>query len=69
MPGVQDSHGNARAGLRPTDTILSIGEQATLDASDLQRAMGTGVIDVTISMRVLRDDDVVTIDVVPTELS
>jgi len=66
---VVDGSPAARAGLRPTDTILSIGEQATLDASDLQRAMGTGVIDVTISMRVLRDDDVVTIDVVPTELS
>jgi len=66
---VVDGSPAARAGLRPTDTILSVGEQATLDASDLQRAMGADVIGVTISMLVLRDDDVVRIDVVPTELS
>ena len=66
---VADGSPAARAGLRPTDTILSIGEQATLDASDLQRAMGADAIGATISMRVLRDDDVVTIGVVPIELS
>jgi S1-C subfamily serine protease len=66
---VVDGSPAARAGLRPTDTILSVGEQPTLDAGDLQRAMGAGAIGVTLSLRVLRDDEVVTIDVVPTELS
>jgi S1-C subfamily serine protease len=56
------------AGLRPTDTILSIGEQATLDAGDLQRAMVAGAIGTSTTLRVLRDDEVIVLDVVPVEL-
>ena len=58
-----------RAGLRPTDTILSIGEEPTRDAGDLQRAMAACAIGEMLRLRVLRDDEVVTLDVVPTELS
>jgi S1-C subfamily serine protease len=58
-----------RAGLRPTDTILSIDASPTLDAGDLQRAMVAGAIGTTLTLRVLRDDDVLTLEVVPTELT
>ncbi len=58
-----------RAGLRATDTILSIGTTPTLDAGDLQRAMVAGAIDERLPLRVLRDDEVLDLDVVPTELS
>jgi serine protease Do len=57
-----------RAGLQPTDTILSIGGLPTLDAGDLQRAMGADAIGASLALRVLRDDDVVAVEVVPTEL-
>ncbi|HEV3213186.1 MAG TPA: trypsin-like peptidase domain-containing protein [Acidimicrobiales bacterium] len=57
-----------RAGLRPTDTILSIGGLPTLDAGDLQRAMAADAIGASLTLQVLRDDDVVTLEVVPTEL-
>ena len=66
---VVDGSPAAIAGLRPTDTILSIGGQPTLDAGDLQRAMGAGAIGATLRLRVLRDDEVVALDVTPTELT
>jgi S1-C subfamily serine protease len=59
----------AAAGLRPTDTVLSIGEHATRDTGDLQRAMVADVIGAPMPLRVLRDDDVVLLEVVPTELT
>jgi S1-C subfamily serine protease len=58
-----------RAGLRATDTILTIGGEPTLDAGDLQRAMAAGAIGATLTLRVLRDDEVLSFDVVPTELT
>jgi S1-C subfamily serine protease len=57
-----------RAGLRPTDTILSIGPEPTHDAGDLQRAMVASAIGHPTTLRVLRDDDIVDLEVVPVEL-
>ena len=58
-----------RAGLQPTDTILSVDGTPTEDAGDLQRLMRSDVIGRTLHLRVLRGDRVVEIDAVPTELS
>jgi S1-C subfamily serine protease len=58
-----------RAGLRPTDTILSIDASPTLDAGDLQRAMVADAIGATLTLRVLRDDEVVELAIIPSELS
>ena len=57
-----------RAGLQPTDTILSIGPLPTLEAGDLQRAMVADAIGVRTTLRVLRGDGVVDLEVVPVEL-
>ena len=57
-----------RAGLQPTDTILSIGPLPTLEAGDLQRAMAADAIGVRTTLRVLRGDGVVDLEVVPVEL-
>jgi S1-C subfamily serine protease len=57
-----------RAGLQPTDTILSIGPLPTLEAGDLQRAMAADAIGVRTTLRVLRGDGVVDLEVVPIEL-
>jgi S1-C subfamily serine protease len=58
-----------RAGLLPTDTILTVDGSPTEDVGELQRAMNAGVIGHTMRLRVLRRDRVVDIDVVPTELT
>ena len=58
-----------RAGLRPTDTILAVGGSATAGTSDLQRLMTADSIGRTLSLLVLRDDRIVHVDVVPTELT
>jgi S1-C subfamily serine protease len=58
-----------RAGLRPTDTILAVDGSATEGTGDLQRLMTAGSIGRTLSLLVLRDDRIVHIDVVPTELT
>lgn len=57
-----------RAGLRPTDTILALDGTAIEDAGDLQRLMTAAAIGRTLTMRVLRDESVVQLDVVPIEL-
>jgi regulator of sigma E protease len=57
-----------RAGLRPTDTILAVDGAPTEGTGDLQRLMTADAIGRTLSLRVLRDDRVVTIDVTPVEL-
>jgi S1-C subfamily serine protease len=56
------------AGLQPTDTILSVDGSPTEDAGHLQRMMHSSAIGRALRLRVLRDDDVVELDVVPTEL-
>ena len=66
---VVDASPADRAGLRPTDTILSIDGAPTLDAGDLQRAMAAGAIGATLTLQVLRDDEVVALTIVPAELS
>ena len=58
-----------RAGLRPTDTILAVDDTTVEGTGDLQRLMTAGAIGRTLSLRVLRDDRVVTIDVTPVELT
>ena len=58
-----------RAGLRPTDTILGVDGAATESTSDLQRLMTAASIGRTLGLLVLRDDRVVHVDVVPTELT
>ena len=58
-----------RAGLRPTDTILGVDGSATESTGDLQRVMTAASIGRTLRLLVLRDDRVVHVDVVPTELT
>jgi S1-C subfamily serine protease len=59
----------ARAGVRPTDTIVSVDGVATESAGDLQRLMVADVIGRPLHLRVLRGGQVETIEVVPAELS
>ena len=58
-----------RAGLQPTDTILAVDGSPTVDAGDLQRLMASGVIGRTLTLRVLRGEDVLELPVVPTDLT
>ena len=58
-----------RGGLRPADTILGVDGSATESTSDLQRLMTAASIGRTLRLLVLRDDRVVHVDVVPTELT
>jgi S1-C subfamily serine protease len=57
-----------RAGLRPTDTILSVDTTTVRSASDLQRLMDADAISRALTMRVLRGDDVVDLVITPEEL-
>jgi S1-C subfamily serine protease len=57
-----------RAGLRPTDTIVAVDGAVVEGTGDLQRFMTADAIGRTLSLRVLRDDRIVTIDVTPVEL-
>jgi S1-C subfamily serine protease len=58
-----------QAGLRPADTILGVDGSATESTSDLQRLMTAASIGRTLRLLVLRDDRIVHVDVVPTELT
>jgi S1-C subfamily serine protease len=58
-----------RAGLRPTDTILTVDGAPTEDVGDLQRRMTATAIGRPVHLRVLRGDRVVELDVVPVELA
>jgi len=58
-----------RGGLRPADTILGVDGSATESTGDLQRVMTAASIGRTLRLLVLRDDRVVHVDVVPTELT
>jgi S1-C subfamily serine protease len=57
-----------RAGLRPTDTILSVDGSPTQDAGDLQRIMGAESVGQILHLSVLRGDRVIDVEVVPSEL-
>jgi S1-C subfamily serine protease len=59
----------AAAGLRGGDVIVSVGEYPVGKAGDLQRLMVEARIGSKLPLTVLRGDNLVTIDVVPTELS
>lgn len=59
----------AAAGLQPTDTILAADGTTTERAGDLQRLMVTDAIGRRASLRVLRGDRVIDVDVVPIELT
>jgi S1-C subfamily serine protease len=58
-----------RAGLRPTDTILTVDGAPVEDVGELQRRMTAAAIGRTLHLRVLRGDRVVELDVVPVELT
>ncbi|HEY6430048.1 MAG TPA: trypsin-like peptidase domain-containing protein [Acidimicrobiales bacterium] len=58
-----------RAGLRPTDTILTVDDAPVEDVGELQRRMTAAAIGRTLHLRVLRGDQVVELDVVPVELT
>jgi S1-C subfamily serine protease len=58
-----------RAGLRPTDTILTVDGAPIQDVGELQRRMTSSAIGRIVHLRVLRGDRVVELDVVPVELT
>ncbi len=58
-----------QAGLRPADTILGVDGSPTEGTGDLQRLMTAASIGRTLRLLVLRDDRVLSVDVVPTELT
>lgn len=66
---VTDGSPADRAGLRPTDTILAVDGTPIEDAGDLQRLMTAAVIGKTLTLRVLRRNTVVEVEVIPVELS
>ena len=57
-----------RAGLLPKDVILDVDGGPVSTAGDLQRLMVGDAIGRTLELRVLRDDDVITITATPAEL-
>jgi S1-C subfamily serine protease len=60
----------AEAGrLRGGDIIVSVGETAVARAGDLQRLMVEAHIGAKVQLSVLRDDRLITLEVVPVELS
>jgi S1-C subfamily serine protease len=58
----------AAAGLRPNDVLLEVDGRAIKDAGDVQRLMTGDAIGRTLTIRVLRNGRVVSIDVRPVEL-
>ncbi len=66
---VTDGSPADRAGLRPTDTILAVGGTPVDDAGDLQRLMTAAAIGRTLTLRVLRGNAVVEVEVTPVELT
>jgi len=59
----------ASAALRSGDVIVSVGDTAVAKAGDLQRLMVEGRIGSKLPLTVLRNDHLVTVDVVPAELT
>jgi S1-C subfamily serine protease len=59
----------AAAGLQGGDVIVSVGESSVAKAGDLQRLMVEARIGSKLPLTVLRNDHLVTIDVVPAELT
>src|SRR4030088_371513 len=59
----------ASAALQSGDTIVSVGETAVAKAGDLQRLMVEAHIGSRLTLTILRDDHLVTLEVVPVELA
>jgi S1-C subfamily serine protease len=59
----------ASAALRGGDIIVSVGDTAVAKAGDLQRLMVEGRIGSKLPLTVLRGDHLITVDVVPAELT
>ena len=59
----------AAAQLRGGDVIVEVDGRAVAKAGDLQRLMVEGRIGARLPLRVVRDDQVVTLTVIPTELT
>ena len=57
-----------RAGLEPTDTIVSVDGEGVDGAGDLQRMMDAGAIGREMAVEVLRADEVIVLRVIPEEL-
>jgi S1-C subfamily serine protease len=57
-----------RAGIRPEDLILAVGETTITRVEDLQRLMVAELIGVPVAVRLLRAGRIVELDLVPAEL-
>lgn len=58
-----------RAGLRPEDLIVELGETRIERVEDLQRRMGAEAIGQTIRVRLLREGREITLALIPAELA
>ena len=65
---VVDGSPAARAGLRPKDVLIDVGGEPVHDVSDIQRSMGADAIGRTLTLRVLRTGELVSLAVTPEEL-
>jgi S1-C subfamily serine protease len=57
------------AGLQPTDTILAVDGVVTLSAGELQSRMGSEAIERPLTIRILRNNEVIDVVVTPIELT
>jgi S1-C subfamily serine protease len=57
-----------RAGLRPEDLILAVGDTQVTRVEDLQRLMAGDLIGVAVEVRVLRAGQIRELELVPAEL-
>jgi S1-C subfamily serine protease len=58
-----------RAGLRPEEIIIGIGEEAVASIGDLQRLMTGGAIGAPVRVRIVRGGDILDVTVSPDELA
>ncbi|MGH9205509.1 MAG: S1C family serine protease, partial [Acidimicrobiales bacterium] len=65
---VMDSSPAAQAGLAPKDVILAVDSEPVETSGDLQRLMTSESVGRALRLRVLRDDRVIEVEVVPAEL-
>jgi S1-C subfamily serine protease len=65
---VQVESAAARAGLKPGDVIVRLGEARIHSADDLQRALGAQAIGARVAVAVVREGDLHVVEAVPAEL-
>jgi S1-C subfamily serine protease len=65
---VQADSAASRAGLRPADVIVRLGDAPVRTADDLQRALGDHAVGSRLRLDVLREGERRALDIVPTEL-